>query len=201
MNRSEFPWKRILAGGLLFAMLCVSVEAASAPAAMSLQTRYFRFSITAATGHCEIFDKQTRLTFGSAGGDSPFGKVTIRIGGKSSTLPLGRCDLEPAGQQPATAAFHPVPDNPGAAVRLRFETLRDEHTLQLTYAADPGLEIESISPLANVFTTTDSGKGYLLVPVREGLLIPADSGMKFDHRFDTYAYEGCHMEMIRSEER
>ena len=58
------------------------------------------------------------------------------------------------------------------------------------------MEIENISPLADVLTATDSGKGYVIVPVREGLLIPADSGLSFSHRFDTYAYEGCHMEMI-----
>jgi hypothetical protein len=32
--------------------------------------------------------------------------------------------------------------------------------------------------------------------VREGLLIPADSGKTFIHRFETYAYEGCHMAMF-----
>ena len=39
------------------------------------------------------------------------------------------------------------------------------------------------------------------MPVREGLLIPADSGLNFTHRFDTYAYEGCHMTMLGAVKR
>jgi hypothetical protein len=58
------------------------------------------------------------------------------------------------------------------------------------------VEVDTISLLGNVLTATGSGKGYLVVPVREGLLIPADTGLNFTHRFDTYAYEGCHMAML-----
>jgi hypothetical protein len=174
-----------------------ALAAKSPSTAISLATRFFRLTITPSTGHCEILDPQTQAKFGSAQPDAPFGTITIRAEGKSMRLPLTRCDLTAAGQKTATVAtFHPLPDKPNAAVRVRLEASHDQHTLQLTYDADPGLEIESISPLAYVLAATDSGEGYVVVPVREGLLIPADSGVKFDHRFDTYAYEGCHMEMI-----
>jgi hypothetical protein len=43
---------------------------------------------------------------------------------------------------------------------------------------------------------TDAETGGVAVPVREGLFIPAESGPNFRHRFDTYAYEGCHMAMV-----
>jgi len=43
---------------------------------------------------------------------------------------------------------------------------------------------------------TASGHGYVVVPVREGLLVPADANRAFTHRFGTYEYEGCHMRMI-----
>jgi len=43
---------------------------------------------------------------------------------------------------------------------------------------------------------TVAGHGYVVVPVREGLLVPADAKRSFSHRFGTYEYEGCHMRMI-----
>jgi hypothetical protein len=43
---------------------------------------------------------------------------------------------------------------------------------------------------------TVAGHGYVVVPVREGLLVPADAKRTFTHRFGTYEYEGCHMRMI-----
>lgn len=45
-------------------------------------------------------------------------------------------------------------------------------------------------------SVTVGGNGYVVVPVREGLLIPADPTRTFTHRFCTYEYEGCHMRMI-----
>jgi len=38
--------------------------------------------------------------------------------------------------------------------------------------------------------------GCVLVPAREGLLIPADSGAEFKRSFSASGYEGCHMNML-----
>lgn len=43
---------------------------------------------------------------------------------------------------------------------------------------------------------TGKDAGYALVPVREGLLVPADSTVEFSRRFSTSGYEGCHMNML-----
>lgn len=180
-----------------FAVGACAFSAETSPPVASLDTRFFRFTITAATGHCQILDKETKTSFGSAEPDAPFGRIAVKVSGKASWFPLDRCSLSKLEKKSGVlASFHPIPDNPRAAVRVRVEVLRDKQTLEFSSEADPGLELESFSPLANVLTATAAGKGYVLIPVREGLLIPADSGLKFDHRFDTYAYEGCHMEML-----
>ena len=44
--------------------------------------------------------------------------------------------------------------------------------------------------------TTDKEEGYAVIPVREGLLIPADANLSYSQSFDTYGYEGCHMAMM-----
>ena len=167
-----------------FGLVCVSLFAgiprvfsAEAPTtAASLDTRFFQFAITAATGHCQILDKETKTSLGWAEPDAPFGTIAIKASGKTSWLPLNRCSLSnPNRKSGLVATFHPVAENPDAAVRIHFQLL-SPRTLELSYEADPGLEIESISPLANVLAATGSGKGYVLIPVREGLLIPPIAG-------------------------
>jgi hypothetical protein len=81
-------------------------------------------------------------------------------------------------------------------LRLRIKILNDRKSLEFTCDPDPELNLQSIALLENVLTVTDAGQGCVFVPVREGLLIPANSGLAFTHRFDTYAYEGCHMAML-----
>jgi hypothetical protein len=50
--------------------------------------------------------------------------------------------------------------------------------------------------LDDVLAVTDIEGGYAIVPCREGLLIPADSGKTFKRVFGTSDYEGCHMNML-----
>jgi hypothetical protein len=93
------------------------------------------------------------------------------------------------------ATFHPLPDKPEAWLRVRIHALDDGKTLEFSYAAADGLAVESLRILDDALWTTDAEKGYVIVTPRMGLLIPADSGLKFAETFDTYAYEGSHMEM------
>jgi len=63
-------------------------------------------------------------------------------------------------------------------------------------AADPA-SVEHIRLLDEaLWTTSGADQGYVVVPVREGLLIPAKGTRPVRHAFDTYAYEGCHMAMV-----
>jgi len=171
--------------------------AGTSTAAFSFGNRSFEFTIKAATGHCEIQDKQTGEKWGNADPNSPFGTVTVKRSGQAQRLTLSQCELA-SGTAGAgcVATFHPIAGDPGAALRVQFQTSKDPRLLEVIYEASGGLQVESVALLANVLLATDSGKGYVLVPVREGLLIPADSGSGLSHHFDTYAYEGCHMEML-----
>jgi len=94
------------------------------------------------------------------------------------------------------ATFTPLAETPEARLRVWVRPLADNRALEFAVEADPALAVESVRLLDNALWTTDAERGYVVVPVREGLLIPADSGLAFNHRFDTYAYEGCHMAML-----
>ena len=50
--------------------------------------------------------------------------------------------------------------------------------------------------LGDALAVSDREHGSVIVPSREGLLIPADSGVAFRQAFGTSEYEGCHMNML-----
>jgi hypothetical protein len=68
----------------------------------------------------------------------------------------------------------------GTAFELRYEGKADR----------------SVRVLGDALAITDIQGGYAIVPCREGLLIPADSGKTFKRVFGTSDYEGCHMNML-----
>jgi len=167
---------------------CCAVETAT------IETTFFRFSLSS-EGHCEILDKEAQVTWQSATNINRFGIVTCNSHEESRRVSLSRCGLFSLGNE-LDAAFQPLASRPLTRLHVFARALPDQRTLEFSYQEDNELEIESVSLLEDVLGATDSGKGYVVVPVREGLLIPADSGLSFAHSFDTYAYEGCHMAML-----
>ena len=88
------------------------------------------------------------------------------------------------------------PDKEEITLTIYIKLLDDEKTLEFSYENAEGLEIENVRLLDDSLWITDSEDGYIIVPVREGLLIPSNSGRTFIHTFETFSYEGCHMEML-----
>ena len=59
-----------------------------------------------------------------------------------------------------------------------------------------GKDLGEVRVLEDALRVTDREGGRVVVPCREGLLIPADSGVAFKQTFGTSDYEGCHMNML-----
>jgi hypothetical protein len=175
--------------------LMVAQAAEPSNADLSLETRYVRVQISPDTGRCQIIDKRASVTWPSNPLQPRFGEVTLNLDGKQQRVALSRCEIARVGDG-LEATFHPLAHRPEAALRVRVRALGDGSVVGCSYAAEPTLNIESIRLLDDVLWMTDAETGYAVVPVRGGLLVPADSGVAFTHRFDTYAYEGCHMEML-----
>ncbi|MGA2254038.1 MAG: DUF5696 domain-containing protein [Thermoguttaceae bacterium] len=74
-----------------------------------------------------------------------------------------------------------------------FELVDDGRSLLLRYE---GKDLGEVRVLGDALAVTDRKHGSIIVPSREGLLIPADSGVSFQHAFGTSEYEGCHMNML-----
>jgi hypothetical protein len=194
----------VLASFLTTLVLASVASAAQAPApagqtrrspnVVTLETAFLRFRLSPGNGNYEILDKQTNVTWRSNPYEPRFGQVTLNVEGNKQPAKLDRCEVKRVSNG-LEATFQPLPERPEAWLRVRIGALDDGKTLEFSYAAVEGLSVESIRILDDALWTTDAEKGYVIVTPRLGLLIPADSGLKFTETYDTYAYEGSHMEM------
>jgi hypothetical protein len=117
------------------------------------------------------------------------------VDGKIQEMNLSRCDVK-RNSDGVELSFSPLAANPNGKLRVTIQAREDGKALEFSYALSDGLPLESIDLLEDTLWTTGTDKGYVIVPARMGLLIPANSGRKFMHTFGTYEYEGCHMEML-----
>lgn len=152
----------------------------------------FRFSVS--SRGAELWDKRAEVAWRTSGSNC-FGSASIVVDSKVRRMDLANPMLE-FRSRGIELTFHPLGENPSAALRVRARAWPDSQTLEISYRADASLKVESISLFPDLLAVSDQSHGYVLVPAREGLLIPADSGLAFEQRFDTYTYEGCHMQMI-----
>ena len=74
-----------------------------------------------------------------------------------------------------------------------FELADAGRCLEIRYE---GKDLGDIRALEDALAVTDREAGSIVVPCREGLLIPTDSGVAFKQTFGTSEYEGCHMNML-----
>lgn len=159
-----------------------------------VDTPAFRFRIQPETGRYEILDKQAGVTWQSNPWQARFGEVVLWAGGKQTRAPLSACDARADGDG-LELVFHPLAAKPDGAVRVRVRPAGGGQALEFDYEADSALNVESARLLDDALWCSDATRGYAVVPAREGLCVPADSGLSFNQRFGTYDYEGCHMEM------
>jgi hypothetical protein len=163
--------------------------------AVTLDTSAFRFSLSPDTGTYEILDKRAGVNWRSNPLHSRFGRVTLHADGKLQSVDLARCVINRVGNG-LEAEFHPLAATPAASLRVHVRPIDQGQALEFSYQTTEPLAVEEVRLLDDGLWVSDADPGYIVVPVREGLLIPADSELAFTQRFDTFAYEGCHMEML-----
>jgi Family of unknown function (DUF5696) len=178
---------------LLAAVMCFALAGRAAETG-TVETPFFRFTVHA-EGNCELLDKRANVTWGSATNHARFGEGTIEVFGRPRHIELHACEIKPNGNEVALT-FHPSMKDRSAALNVWVRAWPDAQTLQVSYQEDHYVYIDSLALLGDLLTATDAGHGYVLVPVREGLLVPADSGLEFTRRFDTYTSDGADMEML-----
>jgi hypothetical protein len=188
----------LIVRNLLAAVLLLPLSASSDAAGqetVAWETPSLRFRLFPATGAYEILDKGTGVTWGSNPHARRFGEARLRVGQSTKNVSLGSCTAMRRGKG-LEAAFRLLPDRPEALLKVRIEPDPDGESIGFACEVPKGIEIEHVRLLDEALWTTDAEGGCAVVPVREGLLVPARRGRNFRHRFDTFAYEGCHMQMF-----
>ena len=162
---------------------------------VSISTSRLSFSMSPANGSYQINDHLTKTVWNSNPFQKCFGKAILSVEGKSIAVVLSQCDIQVKSKS-LIATFHPLTARPSSFLRITIQPGIAARSLNFSYEADASLIVENISLLSNALWTTDVEEGYVVIPLRAGLLIPANRGLSFSQRFDTYGYEGCHMTMM-----
>lgn len=157
--------------------ITLAISVAAQAGSLRLQSEFMAVDIDGSTGRWRLLDKRSAVQWPSQGtasaGVAPWmtGEFTQQKADRENIMKLSGKD--------------------GASVE--FEITDNGRALEIRYDDKSGGTIRSLS---DALTITDSDNGYVIVPCREGLLIPADSGKTFKKSFGTSDYEGCHMNML-----
>ena len=188
IRRNAFDLIQVCLIGLLFGFT------ARAEPLYLLENAQIKFQLNPATGQYEIQEKTT----GEIWRSNPFvprlGEAVVNSGDGAKTVGLSIASTE-ANDKEIKLRFSPRTANPQWEISMTIRLLPDGKSVEFALSP-PGSGVESIKILEDALWVSDTDKGFLIVPCREGLLIPASSGQAFTHRFNTFSYEGCHMEML-----
>ena len=162
---------------LLMGLLGLLVAAGGRADTIKLESDSLRVEVDRETAQWMLLDKRSAVRWPSEGMAGPGEAAWLRTGFTRSEKGRGE-SVRLAG-------------NNGGAVTF---ALADEgRTLELRYEK-PGAE--TVRVLQDALAITDAEGGYLIVPCREGLLIPVENDKAFKRVFGTSEYEGCHMNML-----
>jgi len=167
---------------------------AAAAGSIALDNPHLSFSVNPDSGAYEIQDKSGGVVWKSNFRVPRFGEAALEVSGQPQRIDLAQCKVERTGGG-LDLTFHPLASQPQAQIVVSVRPVAEGDGLRFTYTASPDLKLESIRLLDDALWTTDAERGYVIIPARMGLMIPARRGASFTHTFDTYAYEGCHMAM------
>jgi len=164
---------------LLVALTAAAVVVAAAPVAAGplarIESPLILLEVDRETGDWSLLDKRSGTRWPSEGG---------------AGLGSGQGLEGPVQNVEATTDTVRVKRNDAFVI---FALADGGRSLVIRYE---GAKIGEIRLLRDALALGDSEHGCLVVPCREGLLIPADSGAAFRHVFGASEYEGCHMNMV-----
>ncbi|MHC4708150.1 MAG: DUF5696 domain-containing protein, partial [Planctomycetota bacterium] len=158
-------------------LLLLVISAGSQAGTVKLESSLLLVEVDDLTGRWTLLDKRS-LTRWPSKGMASSGAATWLEGNFEETETLTESSVRLRRQNGAAVVFALTGE--GAALDIRYE----------------GKGGRPVRILDDVLVATDVEGGYAIVPCREGLLIPADSGKTFKRVFGTSDYEGCHMNML-----
>jgi hypothetical protein len=141
-----------------------------------LESKTLKLDVNAQTGRWSLLDKRSGVRWPSQG-----------------SAAVGSADCLADEFENATKTSNSIRLQKKDGPAVVFELADDGKILELRYENKPETNIRVLN---DALAVTDNDNGFLIVPCREGLLIPTDTGKQFNHTFGTSDYEGCHMNML-----
>ncbi|MCX7778357.1 MAG: DUF5696 domain-containing protein, partial [Armatimonadetes bacterium] len=158
---------------------------------IEIQSEFVTIRVCGRTGAYEVLDKRTNVKWFSNPYEARFGEATVAIGGADRKVVLNKFASRLVGANTIELRYLPTNGEPSIAIQLELKG----ETIEVSYEA-AGAQVRNIRLLDSAFFVGDADNGYIIMPVRLGMLIPSKSGVQFEHAFGTFSYEGCHMEMF-----
>jgi len=162
---------------VLICLLVLLKSTGSEADIVRLESPRLTVEINDVTGRWSLLDKRSATKWPSEGTAGP-GTATWLEGNFVRTETIHKNSVRLHSKSGATVVFALVDE--GNAFEINYE----------------GKANGSVHVLDDALAVTDIEGGYAIVPCREGLLIPANSGKPFKRVFGTSDYEGCHMNML-----
>ncbi|MBD3182794.1 hypothetical protein GF312_10915 [Candidatus Poribacteria bacterium] len=160
---------------------------------VSIEGEYIKLMISPKSGYYCLLDKQSDVWWYSNPYEDRLGTASVIIKNEVREIPLKNFEVD-KGDGHINLLFNDREN--GIKIKITFEMLKHGRTVEISYTSSREIKVKSIRLLDESLWVSDTGKGCVLVPVRLGLMIMADSGKVFNKRFPTFGYEGCHMEML-----
>ena len=167
-------WVELVMAGLSVLLLPV---ASGRAAVVQLQGESLIVEVDNQTGAWRLLDQRSGVSWPSEGRARPAAPPALP-GPFKPSLDVRDDSLRLVGEDGAALAF--AITNGGRALELRYEKPRSD----------------AWRTLGDALTLTEAEGGYIIVPSREGLLVPVQGAKAFRREFGTSEYEGCHMNML-----
>lgn len=158
---------------------------------IEIQSEFAVVRVCGRTGAYEVVDKRSGARWFSNPHEARFGEAMLTIGGADKRVVLNKFASRLVSANSIELRYLLSEGEPSIVIRLELKG----EVLEVSYEAD-GAQVRSVRLLDSAFFVGDADDGYIIVPVRLGMLIPSKSGISFEHAFVTFSYEGCHMEMF-----
>ena len=164
-------------GILLLSMIALSGSVTARAEIVRLQSDSLTLEVDDGTAAWKLLDKRSGVSWPSSSTAGP-GNAPWLQGRFSRSGSEGGDSLKLTGEKGGAVVFTLV--DGGRALELRYEK--------------PGNE--TIRILNDALAVGEADGGYVIVPSREGLLVPVKGDKAFKRQFGTSEYEGCHMNML-----
>jgi len=162
----------------------------------TLSSSDLKLMVSRRTGWFALVDKKTKQVWHASPFMDGLCRVELSLPEGSKIVAVDRLKNVEVRGKTRIRLIPRAPELEGLILEMQLQ--RDGRSVEITCELDAhmAMRVESVRLLDEAVWTSDVEGGYVVVPSRLGLLLPADSGLAFVERFPTFHWGGCQMQML-----